>query len=167
MKAMIYICFFLFCAMNLNAQCKIQIDTVIYRYFNGLTEQPQIIKKYQITNNSTEDYLTWVSLIPINNKSTIELIHDFFKRRKGDFSLIEMIYENLLERQPVSIGYSFIKNITTNKTFSYFIVKTDINSTIYEDRIVIIKKKEVEQYLKMQIEEKIFSQLSNIFLVEK
>lgn len=169
MKTIIYIFLsvFLFCTMDLNAQCQIYIDTVSIRYFNGITEQPQTIDNYQITNNSNEEYLTWVSLDLTNNKSNIELMRDFFKKRKGDFNLIEMIYENLLDDQPISIGYSFIKNIATGEIFSYFIAKTDTNSALYQDRIVIIKRKEVEKYLKMQIENKYFFQLSSIFLIEK
>jgi hypothetical protein len=116
--------------MDLNAQCQIHIDTISFCYFNGITEQTEIIDKYQIANNSNEDYLTWVSLVPKNDKSNIELMHDFFKKRKGDFNLIEMMYENLLDGQPVSIGYSFIKNITVGETFSYFIAKTETKSNL-------------------------------------
>lgn len=153
--------------MDLNGQCQIHIDTVSFRYYNGITAQAQIIDNYQITNNSKEDYLTWVSLVPTNNKSSIELIRDFFKKRKGDFNLMEMIYENLLDEQPISIGYSFIKNIAIGETFSYFIVKTDTSSTFYQDRIVVVRRKEVEEYLKMKIEKKYFFQLTSIFLTEK
>lgn len=169
MKTIIYMLFsiYLFFTMSLNAQCQIHIDTASFSYFNGITEQTQTIDNYQITNNSNEDYLTWVSLVPINNKSNIELVHDFFKKRKGDFSLVEMIYENLLDEQPISIGYSFMKNIIPGETFSYFFAKTDTFSTIYQDRIVVIKKKEVEKYSRMQIDEKYFFQLPIIFLTEK
>jgi hypothetical protein len=169
MKTVIYIFFsaFMFCTMNLNAQCQIQIDTISFCYFNGITEQTQIIDKYQITNNSNEDYLTWISLVPKNNKSNIELTHDFFKKRKGDFNLIEAMYENLLDGRPIIIGYSFIKNIAVGETFSYFIAKTEIKSNFYQGRIVLIKKKEVEQYLRMQIHEKYFFKLPSIFLTEK
>ena len=169
MKIISYIFFsiFLFFTMGLNAQDKIHIDTISFCYFDGITEQTQTIDEYQITNNSSEDYLTWISLVPINKKSNIELIHDFFKKRKGDFSLIEMMYENLLDKQPISIGYSFIKNITVGKKFSYFIAQTSEKSNLYQKRIVLIKKREVEQYLKMQIDEKYFFKLQSIFLIEK
>ncbi|MCL1937501.1 MAG: hypothetical protein FWF52_03780 [Candidatus Azobacteroides sp.] len=169
MKAIIYIFFsiFIFCNLELNAQCLLQIDTVSFSYFNGITEQEQTIDNYKITNNSNEEYLTWVSLIPTKSKSNIELIHDFFMKRKGDFNLIEMINENLLDDKSINIGYSFIKNIFPRDTFFYFIAKTNPNSTFYQDRIVIIKKKEVEQYLNMQIEEKYFFIFTNIFLIGK
>lgn len=160
---------FLFFAMDLNAQCQIHIDTISFCYYNGITEQTQIIDKYQIINNSSEDYLTWVSLVPTERKTNIALIRDFFVKRKGDFNLIEMITENLINTDNESIcevGYTFIKNILPGETFSYFIAKTEARSNLYQGRIVLIKKKEVEQYLKMQIDEKYFFKLSSIFLTE-
>ncbi len=163
----IFLSAFLFCIIDLSAQSQIHIDTVSFRYYNEITSQTQIIDNYQITNNTNEEYLTWVSLVPTNNKSNIELIRDFFKKRKGDFSLMEMMYEKLLDEQPISIGYSFIKNIAVGETFSYFIAKTDPISMFYQDRIVVIKRKEVEQYMKMDIEKKYFFQLASIFLTEK
>jgi hypothetical protein len=108
----IYIFFsvFMLCNLELNAQCPLQIDTVSYRYFNGLTGHEQIIDNYKITNNSNDEYLTWVSLVPVNNKSNIELIRDFFKIRKGDFNYIEIMYDNVVNIS-TDIGYTFIKKI--------------------------------------------------------
>ena len=156
----------MFCNLDLNAQCSLQVDTTSFNYFNGITGQYCTTDNYKITNNSNEEYLTWVSLVSTNEKSNIELIHDFFKKRKGDFNLIEMINENLLNEQPVSIGYSFIKSILAGETFSYYIAKTNSNSTFYQDRIVIIRKKEVELYLNMKIEKKYFFSLTSIFITE-
>ena len=67
-------------------------------------------------------------------------MHDFFKQRKGDFSWIEMMYEDLLHHQPISIGYSFIKNISPEEMFSYFIARADAKPSLYQGRIVLIKK---------------------------
>lgn len=75
------------------------------------------------------------------------------------------MFENLLEKRPTSIGYSFVKNIAVGKTFSYFIPKAD--SKFYQERIVLIKKKEVEKYLRMQIDEQYFFKLSCVFLIGK
>lgn len=167
MKAIIYIflSFFILCNLEINAQCLLQVDTVSYSYFNGITRHKQIIDKYKITNNSNEEYLTWVSLVPINNKSNTELIRDFFKVRKGDFNYIEIMYEEFFNMS-IDIGYTFIKQIPPNETFSYFIAKTDSKSTFYQDRIVILSKKEIEQCLRLQIEEKYFFTLPSIFLTE-
>lgn len=84
MKTRVHILFltFLLYTVTLNAQRLIQIDTISVNYFNGITKKNEIIDNYQITNNSDEDYLTWVSLVPINNRTNIELIHDYFKKEK-------------------------------------------------------------------------------------
>ena len=167
------ICIFLlvisFCRLDLNAQNQILIDSVSFGYYNGINNQHQIIDKYQITNNSEENYLTWVALEPINDRTDIELVHDYFKKRKGDFNLIEMMFENLLDSLPISIGYTFIKNIAPKESFSYFISKKEKASNFYRERIVLIKRKEVERFLKMEIDSKYiyFYQYSSIFLIEK
>lgn len=105
----ILILLFMSSVINLNAQNEISVDTTSFCYLNRITQQAQAIYEYRITNNSSEDYLTWVSLAPINNKSDIELVHEYFKSRKGDFNFIEMMYENLLDKRPISIGFSFVK----------------------------------------------------------
>ena len=145
----------------------IHYDTITNKYYNGITEEREIIDKYQITNNSDENYLTWVALEPINDRTDIELVHDYFKKRKGDFNLVEMMFENLLDSLPINIGYSFIKNIAPKESFSYYISKKNMASNFYRERIVLIKRKEVEQYLKMEIDTKYVYQYSNIFLIEK
>jgi hypothetical protein len=169
MKRIIYLLFLniLSSTITINAQCLIHYDTITNKYYNGITEEREIIDKYQITNNSYENYLTWVALEPINDRTDIELVHDYFKKRKGDFNLVEMMFENLLDSLPINIGYSFIKNIAPKESFSYYISKKNMASNFYRERIVLIKRKEVEQYLKMEIDTKYIYQYSNIFLIEK
>lgn len=172
MKIKISILFltFLFYTITLNAQCQIHIDTISVNYFNGITEKEEIIDNYQITNNSDEDYLTWVSLVPSNNSPSIKLIRDYFLKmgRNGNFNLIGLMNDNLLTRESMcEVGFTFIKNISPCETFSYFVAKNGKESRFYRERIVIIKRKEVEQYLQMQIDEIYFFKLSSIFLIEK
>ena len=156
----------MFCAMNF-AQSPIEIDTVSLRYVNGFTCQPEIVDEYRMTNHSNEEYITWVSLEPTNDKSNIELVHDFFKKIKGDFSYIQAMYEELLDNRPSITGYSFIKKIAPGETFSYFIVKTDPESNFYSERIVLMKESELTQFLKTQLEERYFFKPSNIVLTGK
>jgi len=170
MKIKIIILFlaFLFYAVTLNAQNQIRIDTISVNYFNGITKKKEIIDIYQIKNDSDEDYLTWVSLAPINNRTNTKLIRDYFIKTKGDYNLIGMMNDDLLTLNSMcEIGYTFLKDIPPNETFSYFVAKNRIESRFYRERIVIIKKKEVERYLKMIIDKKYFYQLSDIFLIEK
>lgn len=167
MKPIIYILLvsLLSCIIKLNAQSAIQIDTVSYKYHNGLTGQTQIIYNYQIKNNSNEEYLTWVSLDPAKNESAGRLMNDFFIKIKGDYNFIGIMNEDLLSDKSIcDVGYTFIKNIQPNESFSYIILKYDSKSTYYKDRIVIITKKEVEQYLHMQIKQKYFFPLKSIIL---
>jgi hypothetical protein len=150
-----------------DPQRQIQIETAEVSYYNGITDKNEIIESYRITNNSDEDYLTWVSLEPINERSNIELVHDYFKKRKGDFTFLEAMFENLLDEQPTIIGYSFVKNINPGETFSYFISQSETASNFYQERIVLIKRKEVEQYLRMEINDKYFYESPSIILTEE
>ena len=157
MKIKIIILFlaFLFYAVTLNAQNQIRIDTISVNYFNGITKKKEIIDIYQIKNDSDEDYLTWVSLAPINNRTNTKLIRDYFIKTKGDYNLIGMMNDDLLTLNSMcEIGYTFLKDIPPSETFSYFVAKNRIESRFYRERIVIIKKKEVERYLKMIIDKK-------------
>ena len=110
MKIKVYITSLLFflVGMKINAQNEIHVDTISFCYFNGITKQAQNINEIQVTNNSNEDYLTWISLIPINKKSSNDLIYDFFKKRKGDFNWIEMMYDNLLSNDKKITWYFFL-----------------------------------------------------------
>ena len=124
MKIKIIILFlaFLFYAVTLNAQNQIRIDTISVNYFNGITKKKEIIDIYQITNDSDEDYLTWVSLAPINNRTNTKLIRDYFIKTKGDYNLIGMMNDNLLTLNSMcEIGYTFLKDIPPSETFSYFV----------------------------------------------
>lgn len=197
MKTTIYIflSLFLCCTAKLNAQSEIQIDTLSVNYFNGITQQIQIVDEYRITNLSDEDYLTWVAFFPKGNKSNKELVHDFFKKSKGlgpsELGFVTLMYElePLVEELPCSIGYTFIKKIPAGDSFSYFIAgtgketdnkntivgstfsytQTDVEkeSTVYNNRIVIMKRSEVEQYLRFPLKEFCFSKLPSILLIEK
>ena len=145
MKIKIIILFlaFLFYAVTLNAQNQIRIDTISVNYFNGITKKKEIIDIYQIKNDSDEDYLTWVSLAPINNRTNTKLIRDYFIKTKGDYNLIGMMNDDLLTLNSMcEIGYTFLKDIPPSETFSYFVAKNRIESRFYRERIVIIKKKE-------------------------
>lgn len=117
MKIKVYITSHLFflVGMKINAQNEIHVDTISFCYFNGITKQAQNINEIQVTNNSSEDYLTWISLMPINKKSNNDLIYDFFKKRKGNFNWIEMMYDNLLNKRSTCIGYSFVKTLRSVK----------------------------------------------------
>ncbi len=154
MKYILLIIMTAFCAINSKVLSQINIDTVYVYYYNDIIKQNQISESIRITNNTNEDYLTWIDSEPVADKSNKEMVHNFFRKVKGDFSFMQMMYEGLLEKQPVRIGYSFIKNIPPGERFSYLIIKITPDSNIYNDRIVILKRAEVEEYLRTKIEDK-------------
>ena len=146
MKKILLISIIVCSAISSTMLSQVQIDTISICYYNGIINQKQILERIQITNYSNEDYITWVDLDPITDKSNKDIIHDFFKKRKGDFSFMQMMHEDLIEEQSINVGYSFIKNIKPKETFSYDIIKITPNSDTYNNRIVILRRDEVELY---------------------
>ncbi len=152
--------------IDLNAQCAIQIDTTSFSFYNGITGRAQTMEIFKISNNSACDYFTWITLESALNKTDIELVHEYFREQKPDFDFLFMMYENLLEEHPVSLGYSFLKNIRAGETFSYFIIKEKTNSDFYRQRLVLIKREKVERYLRTEIDEKYCYKFPYIVLSE-
>ncbi len=138
--------------LNLNAQrTQISIDTIVYSYYNNIADKNQIIEEYQITNNSEKDYLTWVSLLSVDDYSNDELIFDYFLKIKGDLSFIMWMYSTIIE-WVYDIGYTFLKKIPPGKKFTYYIVKTDAKSNSYQNKIVILPKDYVEQSMNQELD---------------
>lgn len=144
---------------------QICIDTLSINFYS-ITLKNQIIKKYTINNVSEEDYITWVSPKSVNDKSEQVLLHEFFLSRKGDFSFYDLITERIIPQRK-SIGFSFIKRIGPGESFSYIISKSNNNSSFYEDRIVIIRKKNVDCFLQgFPIDEDFYYPSSIVLLSE-
>lgn len=167
MKALIHILFpvVLFFGLNQSANSQIRIDTTSFSNFNWITKQNQIVKKYTITNNSIEDYLTWVDTDPVDGRDDKLIIHLYFFKHLVDFSFGALMYE-FAETDPSCIGATFLKNISAGESFTYFIIKTDSKSTFYEDRIFITTRYRVEQHLKTHINGVHLYKPSDIFLFE-
>lgn len=145
---LIYIC--LSVSLNLAAQCGGIMDTIITnRYYNAFTKDCQVVEEYRFSNNSSEEYVTWISQDEVSGKTPEELIHDYFQKVKGDFNLVSLFYENLLDNKQVAIGHTFMKIIKPNESFSYFLL--DDNTSFYKDRIVIFKRKVVERQIRMKL----------------
>ena len=137
-------------SLNLMAQCNGIVDTIIAnRYYNAFIKDCQIVEEYRISNNSSEEYVTWISQDAISGKTPKELVHDYFQKVKGDFNLVSLFCENLLDDKQMSIGYTFMKIIRPNESFSYFLFND--NMSFYKDRIVVLEKKVVERQTRMKL----------------
>jgi len=126
---------------------QIHVDTISVEYYNSFTMQNQFMEELNIINESNEDYLTWVSPNSILEKTEQTMIQEYFYSRKGDFSFLNIMAENLLLNTKKSIGESFIKKIKPGDSFSYIILKSNKESSFYKDRIVIISLNKVYYYL--------------------
>ena len=151
---------------HLNAKCEIITDSTSMSYYDAITKRTYTMVCYEITNNSSEDYYTWISLDTIDNKTKKDIIYDFFKKRKGDFSYIDLMFEELATPLSISIGYTFITKISPASKFHYLFVQSNGANSIYSNRIVVIPKAEVESYIRFRIDEKYFYKCAYIVLYD-
>ncbi|MCQ2375115.1 MAG: hypothetical protein MJ069_04355 [Salinivirgaceae bacterium] len=143
---------------------QIQIDTIIVKYYNVFTEKEETICNYQLTNGTNDDYLTWVSLDPKSGKSNKDLVYDYFKKAKGDYSYINLMFEGILDTLPLCIGTTFVKQLKSGEKFSYLVTMRNAELEMYSERIVVMRKKEIKKYLRVDIDEKYLFQGANILL---
>ncbi len=161
-----FILFFLF--LFSKGWSQILIDTTTYKYKDEFNGNERCIENYKIINNTNEDYLTWISLKSIAGKPEQWIIHRFLKNQIGDYNLMFMIYNGLLSQQYTNrIGTTFMKNIRPHKSFVYVIIKNKKNSLFYENRVAIVKRKSVEEYLQKKLDDNVFSPMDCIPLIEK
>lgn len=141
----------LFFMSSINGHCqeKISIETYSYEYQNELSKNIKIYY-FEINNMSTDTYMTWISDGLIDNLSDKQLIRDYFFKRRGDIALASLMYECLDFPKPITIGLNFIKSIGTNEKFTYYILDPS-KVNYYKERIVVLKRKAVEDYIKTTI----------------
>lgn len=132
---------------TMTAYGQIRIDTVFVEYYNSIIKQYQVLKEYNIVNESKEDYLTWISSSPINCRTEQALMHEYFLSRKGDFSFLDLMTGNTIFKSKYNIGISFIKRICPGESFSYIVLKSKQESSFYDNRIVIIKSSSLNYFL--------------------
>ena len=149
------------------ASGQIKSDTIVKNYYDDFLQESELIEEITITNNSEEEYLTWISKFPIADKSNDILIYRFFFSRFGDFRLFDLMYDNVSCEIKYNIPFSFIKNIPKGDSFTYIIRKQNKRTSFYEKRIVILSRNEVESYIKATIRENFFYPWSSVCLTEK
>ena len=78
-------------------------------------------------------------------------IRCYFAQQHGDFNLFSLIYEELLKRNSLKvIGTNFIKRIPQGKSFTYKIKGYDDFKEQWLEHLVILKRKDVEEYIKFR-----------------
>ena len=148
-KFIIMMMFSLILCTAAYSQEETAIKTSTYEYRD---EQSRAVRIYcvEIDNMSADDYVTWISSTPVDDLSDEQLIRSYFFERRGDFSLASLIYECIDIPEPVAIGIDFIKSVGSGGMFTYYV--SDISKVnYYRERIVLLKRKTVEDVVKIKI----------------
>lgn len=165
MKRIFVIIYFAFLCVRSMGQ--ISIDTCTCVFFDEFINTYSYISSYKITNNTKEDYITWVSCKCTNYITNEEAIRCYFENRIEDYSLSFLLYENLLNSSMTNrIGTSFMKRIKPQESFEYLIQKKNSSPCYFENHIFVISLKEIEKYLHKGIPEECFSTINALPLYE-
>lgn len=151
----LFVIIFIFFNLKVEAQ---EIDTVSVLYKDSCAgASSSSVLRYAITNNSNEELLTWVSAYPVDNLTDEQKIRCYFMTHYGGVHLFFLLYENLITDYSLAyLGKNFIKNIKPNQSFTYYVKYYKDYSSQWSDRIVILKKKKVESYIKYIFDDKWF-----------
>lgn len=132
--------------MFVCGQPHISIDATDYTCYSGLSETSYTIEEISITNDSKgTNYYIWIDNVPTKNMEDSKKIWSYFKRRKNDFSLQQIMSEiNIVKDTDVNIGFDFLKLLRPHETF-YIIVKTTDKKSAVLDYISVIDCNTVEK----------------------
>ncbi|MBO4615497.1 MAG: hypothetical protein J5709_10325 [Bacteroidales bacterium] len=145
------------CLVSSQEDSIIIIDTASVEIFNNKTNEYEIWGYINIINNTDEEYITWITKNSVADRTNDQKITDYFFHHKPhyDFSLFNLMCENIVFEggwRPI-IDYSLLKNILPGREFTYMFIKTDTNMDLYKDRVVLLKRKDVEEFLKFEIQD--------------
>ena len=167
-KIILLILVFIFYLEPIYSQDSIRISVSQYSYFEDDICYTAI--ELSILNIGVEEYVMWISKeTSIVGISKENLIHDYFIKRKEDFSLLDLIYENLLGNIPIRVGDNFLKDIKCNERFLIiFLFQQKMDESyafdFYKNKVVLIDKKKLENLFLIQNKTDIYYPFDNIIL---
>lgn len=134
-----------------------KINTSIGIYKDTIRNKDYRVKEITVINNTDEEYLTWVSSYPVSHLPNYGKIRQYFTTHYVDFHLLVLVYENLLSTNSLCcIGKTFIKNIPPKHSFKYLLKDFRAYKKQWKERLVIIKRKEVEKFLNINFADEWF-----------
>lgn len=157
-KIVFYILLIVFMLNFRTVSSQIIVDTMVCDY------QSKNYKCYTITNNTNDNYLTWVSPYNIQGKTEEQLYREYFIRRvKSDFSFFDLMIEETISDELYNIiGFSFLKVIPPFSEFMYCIEKNA--ASVYLDNIIVTKQDYVYKYIAMLIPQKFYYTCDTIYV---
>ena len=98
----------------------IEVESSRYELNQGETV---FITEYSLTNNTEEDYYSWVDYNEKDEGRSKDILR-FFIRHNGDFSFLDLITDNVSfpEGFPHRLGQSFITLIKPGESFRYIVL---------------------------------------------
>ena len=101
----------------------------------------------ELRNTTKEDVYVWIEEDSIHGLTTDQKVKSFYFKNKGDFSLIQLINENLANEIPSILFKSLIKKVPPNDCFIISILyKKESNAAIGSEEF-----KKIESFLKNNI----------------
>ena len=135
---------------------QLKVNSMYYCFFKcGNVDNEYVEKDYIIYNDTNEEYLIWVSSSSTFGKSQEQLMKEMFFKQIGDFSLFQLMTDCYIDSYGLwGIGCNFIKKLLPGTEFSFYILLKERDIFSYSDWIVCIRRVDVEQFLKIEIDDK-------------
>lgn len=119
------------------------IEYQINSYTYNIEKSKYTVTNLNVVNSSDHKIILWLDNNTKNCNQTVEVkLHDYFFKRKGDFSLSNIIseYGSTIENVSTDIYYTFYKIIEPKKTFCITILCKHNNSKAHIKVIDELKK---------------------------
>lgn len=140
MRVIIIVILFL---VQINASCQVNKGSIIRTtneaYF-GIADENYCAIKYSVENVGKDKLVLWIA----DNKLDTELKKYLFKKQ-GDFNLLNLITERLLDEDNQIIFKSFIKVLNKNEHFEIVVMIKDPNKQKIER-----SKNFIDEYIKVE-----------------
>ncbi len=140
--------------LNINYINDYLVDSVTYSIFS-----------FNIENICSDKLLIWFDKNDLRNFNYARKIRSYFlNRRKGDFTLLELINENLLKDNIPVIYETFLKELDINEKFTVLIFlkgkfdksETEVCNLFIEKNTAIIPVKEINRFVNSEKLKKFF-----------
>lgn len=147
-KILILSAIIVFCIQAKNND--ISYEETCYRYIvphgpiNRPSDSYSCVWNYEITNNSSQNYVTWINrldsmlVLPQDRQSDI-----FFNRRVGEsYSCVAEAWSNGFTG--IAVGSTFVKKIKPKESFTYIVIvpnATDsLTTSVFKSHISVVKE---------------------------
>jgi hypothetical protein len=141
---------------------KYLVDTIEYKQIDIL-----------IKNSTLETYVLWIDYKNRDSLSADDRIHQYFYTRKGDFTLSNLLYEELANELPTQLYLTFYKILSPKDEFVFSVLTKstieNLNDFVnsFKKQIVVINSEESKRLPPIKDLEKYNYEGKSIILTEE